>query len=182
MRIFSLLMTGIFACGLLGCSTASTTPAPAPSGTAGFNQESLPKDEPVFKAPDKKEAPTKERAKIEIPDAILKEACEKVKLDRKTLGFTDEEIERYSGSDFRLKQITKLFKDATKLPRYSGRLTDILLSDPKNFAANVTLGYSLLSSYTGGGVTPPKEGWGVEWIPEDWNMETMEWKGGTWRE
>jgi len=23
---------------------------------------------------------------------------------------------------------------------------------------------------------------GVDWVPEDWNMDTMEWEGGTWRE
>ncbi len=23
---------------------------------------------------------------------------------------------------------------------------------------------------------------GVDWIPDDWNMDTMEWEGGTWRE
>ncbi len=23
---------------------------------------------------------------------------------------------------------------------------------------------------------------GAKWIPDDWNMETMEWEGGVWRE
>jgi hypothetical protein len=119
-----------------------------------------------FKIPDKKEPIANDRSKLEIPYKIMKEACREVHLDRKVLGFNDSELERYPGSDFRLKTVSSIFPDVSKLPRYSGRISDLLLENPRNFDDKAILGFSILGSSSGRGITLPKEGWGVDWIPE----------------
>lgn len=142
---------------------------------ANTNFQPPPEKDMSLKTPVKKEAPEKERDKLEIPEAILREAQRNVGFEDKVLGFTANEIDRYSGSEFRLRAVPRLFSDVSKLPRYSGGVSDFFLREPGDFANDVGFGFSLLSASGGRGVTPPKEGWGVDWIPARTDVQS----GGT---
>jgi len=119
-----------------------------------------------LKTPAQKEIASRERAKLEIPESILREARRNVNMPDRALGFNAEELDRYGGSDFRLRQVPRLFAEATRLPRYSGRLADAFLAQPDDFSGATSLGFSLLGVSGGRGVEPPKEGWGVDWLKE----------------
>src|SRR3989339_1019926 len=149
----------IFLALLTGLALCITGP-----GSYGQSPENKPQPPEVT---EQKKALGKERSELEIPEELLLRACEHVGFGQKTLGFTTEQIESNSGKAFRLESTPKLLSDITKLPRFSGRMADILLENPDNFSRSVALGFSLLTSPSGRGVSAPQKGWGVGWIPED---------------
>ncbi|MBI4835220.1 MAG: hypothetical protein HY811_10470 [Planctomycetes bacterium] len=131
------------------------------------NPSQPPESKPQFSETVKNQiTPEKGRAELKIPEELLRRACQNVGYGDNILGFTGEQIESHPGKAYRLESVPKLFGDITKLPRFSGRISESLLENPEDFTAAAVCGFSLLSVLSGVGVHAPGEDWGVDWIPE----------------
>ncbi len=102
---------------------------------------------------------------FEIPDSIRND------IEKQTgpLGRTYWQIEQFRPADYTLATVRNMFEDIENAPRFSGRLSDMLMENIENPAAISRIAWAQLGSISGMG-SNPEEGWGVE-LSEDPNID-----------
>jgi hypothetical protein len=112
------------------------------------------------------------RMDLIIPDELWATMVDKVGYGIGPLGFTADEMQHFKGSDCILSTIEDLFRDVRSVPEFTGMYSDLLLQDPANFYAPVSVGYRFLDAYGGSGIEPPTgDTWGVDWIEDGLSPE-----------
>lgn len=107
------------------------------------------------------------RADLVIPDDIWKRALAAVGFENKVYGFSADEMANFRGSTNKLALVEALFRDVTALPRFTGRVGDLLLAAPDDIGNAALIAFGFLEATGGRGITPPTDpgNWGFEWIP-----------------
>jgi len=109
------------------------------------------------------------RSQLVVPDDIWTQVRDSVGYSNRPLGYTADEMEHFGvGSDCILRNVEMLFRDITSVPQFSGRMGDIMLGNPSNFANSTFNAFKLLDAYAARQMSyAVPAGWEVEWIPED---------------
>jgi hypothetical protein len=113
------------------------------------------------------------RVDLVIPEDIWARSLEAVGFADRQLGYTSDQMANYRGSRCILPVVESLFRDVTSVPRFTGRLGDLLLENPSDFANAAALGYSAVDAMGGRGIVPPteKDDWGVDWIQKSTSLD-----------
>ncbi|HDS30302.1 MAG TPA: hypothetical protein ENN67_04575, partial [Firmicutes bacterium] len=105
------------------------------------------------------------RMDLLVPDKIWSRVLENSGCPNGVLGYTSDEMSYFKSSSCILPGIERLFRDVKNVPRFSGRIGNLLMENPSDFAWAATIGFSLLEGRAGAGVTPPSGNeWGLEYI------------------
>jgi hypothetical protein len=101
-------------------------------GVMSAGAAALAQDAPPAKPADradaaKREWPGGDRAALEIPDDVWDRVLAGAVPSRRPLGYTGDEMRFYGGRDFLLRTVDNLFRDARRIPRDTGRITDAML-------------------------------------------------------
>jgi len=109
------------------------------------------------------------RSQLVIPGEIWTQVRDNVGYSDRPLGYSYDEMAHFKvGTDCILRPVEILFRDIESVPQFSGRMGDVMLTDPSNFASATFEAYKLLDAY-GGRVMSYElpTTWEVDWIPED---------------
>ena len=112
------------------------------------------------------------RAELGLPEARWREALAAGGFPDHALGFQASEMRNYGRDAFLLRTVENLFRDARKVPRFSGKLSDDLLAaaDPAkvDVAEIVRLAFTLTDVASARNYPAPSEtSWGDAWLLDD---------------
>lgn len=107
-----------------------------------------------------------ERAALELPPELWREALAHVDHAGKTLGYTSDQMRFFNPDPFVLRAVDNLFRDVAALPRFSGKLAEQLLADARNPAEIVRAGFALTDVAAARNLPLPEPGENVDGIPE----------------
>ncbi len=108
------------------------------------------------------------RSELVVPGELWDRVILNVGHEDRAFGYTSDEMAHFGvGSEHILRNIEMLFRNITDVPRFTGRMSDGLLSNPQNFAESSFELYRLLDAYSARVMSYElPTGWDVDWIPE----------------
>lgn len=120
-------------------------------------------------APDRAAVAAEARQALELPDAIWDQVLEATDTTGGPIGYSSDEMRFYGGREHLLRSVENLFRDARRVPRETGRITDRMIAAGLRGEIDRLLQqcWGLLDLPAGRRFPRvPTDGWGVEWVSD----------------